>query len=326
MRGEVSCGPNSVPAKISAQSAELAEGVTVSFGPPSAGFLDTGLMDVAVGAFRSGLSRRADRARRRGHSRVGGCDCRGSGARRARGPFRPARCRAPRGAAAWRLAQRREKRFGVGRVWCGGGEIIADVKQIDGVAARLPKLQPGLFGDPRCAVAQGVNLAVECLARLVRGLHPAQAGVGHVVPDSAEVGVDPAVGGYGDKTRLSFTDLAMFAPLGPWGAALVSTMGTIGPSGSAARCAGPWSGRVRTGWGARAASTWAWCSVAVRTRVAGTLTRSAPALWSRRRRRCGRRRSRSARVAGARAAPRLHLGGGAKQSLGVLPMPLELLD
>ena len=44
-------GPIIFPAAIGAESAELAEGVSVGFSPPSANFLDAGLEDVAVAAF-----------------------------------------------------------------------------------------------------------------------------------------------------------------------------------------------------------------------------------------------------------------------------------
>ena len=43
-------GPVKVPLAIGAQSAELAHGMDIAGGPPSAGFLDARLDDVAVAA------------------------------------------------------------------------------------------------------------------------------------------------------------------------------------------------------------------------------------------------------------------------------------
>jgi hypothetical protein len=43
--------PIVIPAEIGAESAELAEGVSVGGGPPSAGFFEAGLEVVAVAAF-----------------------------------------------------------------------------------------------------------------------------------------------------------------------------------------------------------------------------------------------------------------------------------
>ena len=155
-QSEVICGPIVISAEVGVEVAELAEGVSVGCRPPSAGLLEAGLEGVGVATFDQTGAGRAGRARGRGPNRVGRCGCPDSGARRALGIWVRyvvvLRAGTQRGedsgviAGAERLAQRRDKGFGVGWVWSGGGEIIADVKPIDGGAALLAKIQPGLVG------------------------------------------------------------------------------------------------------------------------------------------------------------------------------------
>ena len=183
-------GPIDIPAEVSAEGAELAEGASVGFSPPGGGLLEAGLADVAVATFdQAGAAGQVEREGAGVIELVGAVfQIAERGAHRGIlvRYFVVLRAGTQRGedagaiTGAERLSERCDKAFGVGRVR-GGGEILVDVKPIDGGSALLPKLQPGRFGDPRRAVAEGVNLIVERPARRAGRLCPAQAGVGRFV-------------------------------------------------------------------------------------------------------------------------------------------------
>lgn len=121
-----------------------------------------------------------------------------------------------------------------------------------------------------------MNLAVERPARRVRRLRPAQAGVGHVVEGGNEAGGERAVGLRGDQPCFLITDLPMLAPVSARGCRARVDNGhhrAVGFGHDLRRAVGRQGPHYqRTGCGARAASTRAWCSVKVRTRAAGTRT------------------------------------------------------
>lgn len=208
----------------------------------------------------------------------------------------------------------------------GGGEIIADVKQIDGVAALVAKLQLGLLGNPRGTVAQGVNLAVEGPAGRACRLRPAQAGVGHVVQGGAEVGGDRAVGLRGDQARFLIARLPMLAPVGArgcrarvddghhravgFGHDLRGAVGRQGPH-RLRRLRRQHLGVVQRD-GPHALHRHAHPVVLLHFGRGGREGMIGPEVGQR-------------ALQAPRAAPRLHLGGGAKRPLGVRPAPPELL-
>ena len=164
-------GPVVFPLVVGADGAELAEGMSVFFGPPRPRLLEAGLEDMAVAAFdQAGADRQVvgqgvgivelvgavlEVAQRGTHGGLVVGDVRGLRAGPQGGEDRGVI------AGAQGLAQRGDKGFGVGGVGRGRGQILTDVEQVDGVAAVGPELLPGLLGDPRGPVAERMDLGLQ---------------------------------------------------------------------------------------------------------------------------------------------------------------------